>query len=148
MKIPKFKPLATAGEKTKRVSKPILMALIGILLAAFGLTAAETDFDLGALFGGSSWQEAKILTDEGGNLLYDREGNAVTEESKGKKAAFVAPGLRSSAEKAKDLDFLRDLVEQGVLRTVIDRRYPLEQIAEAHRYVEKGHKKGNVIITP
>lgn len=87
MKIPKFKPLATAGEKTKRVSKPILMALIGILLAAFGLTAAETDFDLGALFGGSSWQEAKILTDEGGNLLYDREGNTVTEESKGKKAA-------------------------------------------------------------
>ena len=82
------------------------------------------------------------------DVIFDAVGKSSSARAKRslKEGGSFLSTNTSTTEKAQDLVVLKELIEEGKIRSVIDRRYPLEQIAEAHRYVEKGHKKGNVVI--
>jgi NADPH:quinone reductase-like Zn-dependent oxidoreductase len=63
-----------------------------------------------------------------------------------KKAKFCASGLKSDDELRELLAELVEIFKSGKLKTVIDRQFPLEKVAQAHKYIATGHKKGNVVI--
>ncbi len=67
-------------------------------------------------------------------------------KSLGEKGVFIS-SWSPTRESNEDLIHLKELVEAGRIRPVIDRTYPLEEVVEAHRYVDRGHKRGNVVIT-
>ena len=77
-KIPKLKSLQNSPESTKKIAKPVLMGVIAILLAAFGLEASNNDWDLGKLLSGSSPADAKVMRDIDGNVV--ESGGKYTDE--------------------------------------------------------------------
>lgn len=86
------------------------------------------------------------------DVIFDAVGKIAPSSAKKslKKTGVYLNVLTSSSGmklKLEDLIYLKELIEAGRLKSLIDRRYPFEQIVQAHSYVDKGHKKGNVVIT-
>jgi NADPH:quinone reductase-like Zn-dependent oxidoreductase len=103
-----------------------------------------------------------VIFDVVGKVSFSRSSKSIKQDGiylLANPVSQMVPGLWTNLTSSKqvimqtasgtigDLHFLRGLIETGKLRTVIDRRYPLELTVEAHRYVEKGGKLGNVVIT-
>ena len=83
------------------------------------------------------------------DVVFDAVGKFSSTQSKGllKENGVFLTVQTTTKEENENLVTLKELVEAGKLKAVIDKRYPLEQVADAHRYVETGRKKGNIVIT-
>jgi NADPH:quinone reductase-like Zn-dependent oxidoreductase len=101
-----------------------------------------------------------IVFDAVGKTSFSRCKNSLTQEGAYLHTVMLATQERwlsmtsgkkivgkTAVENIENFIFLKELLETGKIKSVIDRCYPLEQMVEAHRYVDKGHKKGNVVIT-
>ena len=99
-------------------------------------------------------KEDLISRGERYDLIFDAVGRKKSSKLKSqckkvltKNGKYMSVDRGSPKSLTEYLDLLNELMEAGHFKAVIDRSYPLEQIVEAHRYVDEGHKKGNVVIT-
>jgi NADPH:quinone reductase-like Zn-dependent oxidoreductase len=123
--------------------------IIDYLTNDFTKTNQTYDFIFDAVGKSSYKQCKKILTKNGIYISTELGKNGAnvflaltTPLSSGKKVLFPLPTINK-----KDIEFLKELVETGHYKPLIDRKFTLDQIVEAHKYVEKRQKIGNVIIT-
>ncbi|MHA2283099.1 MAG: NAD(P)-dependent alcohol dehydrogenase [Promethearchaeota archaeon] len=90
------------------------------------------------------------LKEKGIYLLANPKISLINREKRASRKSdlkYISGNYDNAIKMNEQLNFLKELIEAGKIRTVIDKRYPLEQIVEAHTYVEKGEKTGNVVIT-
>ncbi len=103
--------------------------------------------------GKSSFGRAGAVLREGGIYMTTVIGARIvpqmlwTSRFGSKRAAIAFTGLRKASDKGRDLRLLMELAQAGAIRPVIDRRFPLDESIEAHRYVERGHKQGVVVLS-
>lgn len=99
-----------------------------------------------------SFSQCKNVLEENGVYLttFPTQGVLIKglfqSKEKGKRAFFVAAGIKPVNEKINNLHYISELIKNDKLKTIIDKVYSIDDIAEAHRYVETGRKKGNVVI--
>ena len=122
------------GAEVTGVSSTKNVALVKSLGADHVIDYTKTDFTKG---------------DQVYEVIFDAVGKTSAAECKGilkENGSFVTvKGM--TKESPENLLLLKDLMEAGKIKSVIDKRFPLEQAADAHRYVESGHKRGNLVIT-
>jgi len=146
------------GAEVKGVCSGANVALVKSLGADKVIDYTQTDFTktgqkYDVIFdavGKSSFSNCKSALTQQGSYLTTVPSLAIirqillTSLGRGKKAKFATASL---VQNKGNLNFLNELFDAGKMKAVIDRRYPLAQVAEAHRYVDTGRKKGNVVVT-
>ena len=143
------------GAEVTAVCSSTNVELMKSLGADFVIDYTQEDFTMNGkkydivfdTVGKSSLRKALKSLSDNGHLLLASAGIG-TMIGGSVRSMFIKKKIVSGVikETVKDMNFFKQLIEKGSLKAVIDRTYPLEQIAEAHAYVDKGHKKGNVII--